>query len=68
MTLYKFFMSLWPVTYLLFPILNLVAKLTVGTSVLEALSGTGTKPAGVVVWTMVGILLALNRLASMAYS
>ena len=68
MTLYRFFMSLWPVTYLLFPILNLIAKVTVRTGVLEAVSGSETKPAGLVVWTMVGVILALNRLASMAYS
>ena len=66
--MYKFFMSLWPVTYLLFPILNLVAKATVDTYNVGGSEQYTSKSAGIVVWLLVGLLLALNRLASMAYS
>ena len=65
LTLYRFFMSLWPVVYLLFPILNLVARHTIK-GVYE--EGYDTEPAGLAVWFLVALSLSLSRLAAMSFS
>ena len=64
-------MCLWPVIYLLFPVTNKIARhtfneLNVPGDIED--DGYPTPPIGPMVWFFVGLILSLNRLASMSYS
>ena len=67
-------MALWPFCFALFPIVNLLAKLTMDVNDTSKLSGlnvaekvTATEPASVAVWIAVLLLLVIQRIAMMAY-
>ncbi|KAL5527640.1 hypothetical protein ACEPAG_6441 [Sanghuangporus baumii] len=65
LSLYRFFMSLWPVIYLLFPVLNAIAKYTAGQfDGRDSVQYSGS----MCVWIGIIVLLSLNRLAAMAFS
>lgn len=71
LTLYRFFMSLWPLIYFLFPVTNAIARRTynnLGIPGEAEEDGYPTAPLGSVAWFFVILILSLNRLASMSYS
>ncbi|KLO14164.1 MFS general substrate transporter [Schizopora paradoxa] len=61
--LYKFCMSIWPLTFVLLPILNGIAKLGYDEDHNFMDSDTA-----VAVWIGIGIVLALSRIACLAFS
>ncbi|KAH8118605.1 MFS general substrate transporter [Phellopilus nigrolimitatus] len=72
-SLYRCLMMLWPLIFMLFPILNGIARFTMHrTNLMDSDSGLygadEYSSAGPAVWFVISVLLALNRLASMSYS
>jgi hypothetical protein len=61
-------MMLFPVMYISYPILNLIARHTVDAS--GDLDGEGytNPPAGLAVWAGVGFMMLLDRLACLGFS
>lgn len=55
--------SVWPLVYLMFPFLNLIARRG-----LEEVSGTASSHSVALVWVGVGLNLMLNRIACLCYS
>lgn len=58
-------MSLWLVIYLLFPVLNAMARCLTRHADEQ---GYPHQPGSLPIWAGIVILLSLNRLASMAFS
>ncbi|KAL5514419.1 hypothetical protein ACEPAG_2507 [Sanghuangporus baumii] len=78
-TLLRCFMALWPIIFLLFPLTNLIARLTMSVPALggkNIISGALTEGdeygrehpgASMFVWVAISLLLLLQRIATMAY-
>ncbi len=61
--LYKFCMGIWPLTFVLLPVLNGVAKIGY-----DEVHNVMAKDIAVAVWIGIGFALAMSRIASLAFS
>ena len=68
--LYRFLMATYPLQYLLFPLVNLVARYTVRFAEEPDPNAEEwpTPPAGAAVWTGIITILFINRFSCMAFS
>lgn len=68
--LYRFLLKTYPLQFLLFPLVNLLARYTI---VFQETGDPGaenwpTPPAGIAVWLSVAVILFINRAACMCFS
>ena len=80
--LYRALMLLWPILFAILPFLNVLARWSAPVSVLNAAAGDAevldsigeiagevtTYPGGLLLWTGIGIALAILRLGHMCYA